>query len=319
MGKVLITASHFQTLCQEAIQLLESNGHSLILNDHELPYYSFEELAVWAGEIDAAIIGMDRWDDQVFQIAPKLKILARFGVGVDNIDLEAAKRHGVQVVNAAGMNANAVAELAVAMILNCLRGVPELSQKLSQGQWLRSVGRDLQGQTVGLLGFGDIGGRVAKKLSGFDVKLLAYDPYPNQEKASALGVTLADLDTVLSSSDILSIHMPSLPATHHFMNQDIFSKMKEGTYFINTARGALVDTQALVQAVSSGHLAGAAVDVYEQEPLPMDASILHTPGIQCTPHAGAETRETYRNISLMTAQAVIDSLSGKEPKNWLNK
>ena len=136
MGKVLITASHFQTLCQEAIQLLESNGHSLILNDHELPYYSFEELAVWAGEIDAAIIGMDRWDDQVFQIAPKLKILARFGVGVDNIDLEAAKRHGVQVVNAAGMNANAVAELAVAMILNCLRGVPELSQKLSQGQWL---------------------------------------------------------------------------------------------------------------------------------------------------------------------------------------
>ena len=147
---------------------------------------------------------------------------------------------------------------------------------------------------------------MAKKLSGFDVKLLAYDPYPNQKKAAALGVTLADLDTVLSSSDILSIHMPSLPATHHFMNQDKFSKMKEGAYFINTARGALVDTQALVQAVSSGHLAGAAVDVYEQEPLPMDASILHTPGIQCTPHAGAETRETYRNISLMTAQAVID-------------
>lgn len=114
MGNILITASHFQTLCQKAIHLLESNGHQVILNDHELPYYSFEELAVWAPEIDGAIIGMDQWNEQVFQIAPKLKILARFGVGVDNIDLEAAKRHGIQVVNAAGMNANAVAELAVA-------------------------------------------------------------------------------------------------------------------------------------------------------------------------------------------------------------
>ena len=319
MGNILITASHFQTLCQEAIRLLESNGHRVILNDHELPYYSFEELAVWAGEIDGAIIGMDRWDERVFQIAPKLKILARFGVGVDNIDLEAAKRHGVQVVNAAGMNANAVAEMAVAMILNCLRGVPELSWKLAQGQWSRAVGRDLQGKTVGLLGFGDIGGRVARKLSGFDVDLLAYDPYPNREKAAALDVTLADLDTVLRSSDILSIHMPSLPATRHFMNRETFGKMKKGAYFINTARGALVDTQALVEAVSVGHLTGAAVDVYEQEPLPADAPILHTPGIQCTPHAGAETRETYRNISLMTAQAILDSLSGKEPKHWLNK
>ena len=318
MGKVLITASHFQTLCQEAIQLLESNGHSLILNDHELPYYSFEELAVWAGEIDAAIIGMDRWDDQVFQIAPKLKILARFGVGVDNIDLEAAKRHGVQVVNAAGMNANAVAELAVAMILNCLRGLPELAHRLQNGEWCRAVGQDLFGKTVGLLGFGDIGGRVAQKLSGFEVNLMAYDPYPNREKARRLGVTLADMDTVLAQSDILSIHMPSIPATRHIMDRNTFQKMKPGAYLINTARGALVDTDALVQAVAEGHLAGAAVDVYEQEPLPMDAPILHTPGIQCTPHTGAETRETYYNISMMAAQAVVDSLNGKPPRNWLN-
>ena len=318
MGNILITASHFQTLCQKAIHLLESNGHQVILNDHELPYYSFEELAVWAPEIDGAIIGMDQWNEQVFQIAPKLKILARFGVGVDNIDLEAAKRHGIQVVNAAGMNANAVAELAVAMILNCLRGIPELNRKLTDGQWSRAVGRDLLGKTVGLLGFGDIGGRVAKKLSGFEVRLLAYDPYPNREKAAALGVTLTDLDTVLTQSDILSIHMPSIPATRHVMNRETFAKMKPDSYFINTARGALVDTQALVDAVAGGHLAGAAVDVYEQEPLPMGAPIRHTPGIQCIPHAGAETRETYSNISMMTAQAVIDSLSGKEPKNWLN-
>ncbi len=318
MGNILITASHFQTLCREAIHLLEANGHRVILNDHELPYYSFGELAVWAPEIDGAIIGIDQWNEQVFRIAPRLKILARFGVGVDNIDLAAAKRHGVQVVNAAGMNANAVSELAVAMILNCLRNVPELSRKLAGGQWSRAVGRDLLGKTVGLLGFGDIGSRVAKKLTGFEVRLLAYDPYPNREKATALGVTLADADTVLTESDIISIHMPSTPETRHIMNNEAFQKMKSGSFFINTARGALVDTQALVDAVVSGHLAGAAVDVYEQEPLPMDAAILHTPGIQCTPHTGAETRETYSNISMMAAQAIIDSLNGKKPKNWLN-
>lgn len=319
MGNILITASHFQTLCQDAIRLLEENGHRVILNDHDMPYYSFEELSQWAPEIHGAIIGMDQWNERVFQIAPNLKVLARFGVGVDNIDLDAAKRHGIQVVNAAGMNANAVAELCVAMILNCLRNIPQLNQKLTQGQWARSVGRDIQGKTVGLLGFGDIGGRVAKKLSGMDVNLLAYDPYPNLEKAKALNVTMADMDTVLRQSDIVSIHMPSIPATYHVMNRDAFRKMKPGSFLINTARGALVDTDALIEAVNCGHLAGAALDVYEQEPLPANAPVLHTPGIQCTPHTGAETLETYQNISMMTAQAVIDSLSGREPKNWLNK
>ena len=297
MGNILITASHFQTLCQDAIRLLEDNGHHVILNDHDMPYYSFEELAVWAPDIQGAIIGMDQWNEQVFQIAPKLKILARFGVGVDNVDLEAAKRHGVQVVNAAGLNANAVAELGVAMILNCLRSIPQLNQKLDQGEWARAVGKEILGKTVGILGFGDIGGRVAKKLSGMGVELLAYDPYPNEAKARDLHVTLTDMDTVLAKSDVISIHMPSIPATRHIMDRAAFAKMKQG----------------------GGHLAGAALDVYEQEPLPMDAPILHTPGIQCTPHTGAETVETYHNISMMAAQAVIDSLNGKEPKNWINR
>lgn len=319
MGNILVTASHFQTLCQDAIGLLERSGHHVILNDHDMPYYSFDELAVWAPEIHGAIIGLDRWDEAVFQLAPNLKILARFGVGVDNIDLEAAKHHGVQVVNAAGMNANAVAELGVAMILNCLRGIPQLHQKLAAGEWARAVGHDIQGKTVGLLGFGDIGGRVARKLSGMDVRLLAYDPYPNQEKARSLGVTLADMDTVLSQSDIVSIHMPSIPSTYHVMGREAFRRMKSGSWLINTARGALVDTEALIEAVTCGHLAGAALDVFEQEPLPADAPVLHTPGILCTPHAGAETVETYQNISMMAAQAVIDSLNGLEPKNWLNK
>ena len=142
MGNILVTASHFQTLCQDAIKLLEHNGHRVILNNHDMPYYSFDELAVWAPEIDGAIIGMDQWNEAVFQLAPNLKILARFGVGVDNIDLEAAKHHGVQVVNAAGLNANAVAELRHSSTLSEIDGggVGANCRPRYSGENCRSVG-----------------------------------------------------------------------------------------------------------------------------------------------------------------------------------
>lgn len=319
MGKVLITASHFQSLCADSLDLLKKNGHEVILGDSDIPYFSFEQLSQWTPDIDAAIIGMDQWNEKVFDIAPKLKVLARFGVGTDNIDLQSAKRHGVKVVNARGINSNAVAELAVALILNALRNIPDLNHKLSGGEWARAVGRELKGKTVGILGFGDIGSKVAKKLSGFEVRLLAYDPYPNSEKAEKLGVLMTDLDNILSQSDILSIHLPSIPSTYHIVNSGLIAKMKKGAYLINTARGALVDTDALCKAVKAGALRGAALDVYEKEPLPSNDPVLHTDGILCTPHTGAETAETYKAISMMAAQAVIDVLNGGIPQNWLNQ
>ncbi|QAT50042.1 phosphoglycerate dehydrogenase [Caproiciproducens sp. NJN-50] len=319
MGKVLITASHFQSLCADALNLLKENGHEVILGDSDIPYFSFEQLKQWAPVIDAAIIGMDLWDEKVFGIAPKLKVLARFGVGTDNIDLQAAKKHGVKVVNARGMNSNAVAELAAALILNALRNIPDLNRRLSGGEWARRVGHELKGKTVGLLGFGDIGGKVAKKLSGFEARLLAYDPLPDFAKAEKLGVLMTDLDTILLQSDILSIHMPSIPSTYHIVNAELIAKMKRGAYLVNTARGVLVDTEALCRAVKEGVLRGAALDVYEKEPLPPDDPVLHTEGILCTPHTGAETAETYKAISMMTAQAVIDVLNGGNPQNWLNR
>lgn len=319
MGKVLITASHFQSLCEDAMDLLKKNGHEVILCDSDIPYFSFEQLKQRVSDIDAAIIGMDQWNEKVFDIAPKLKVLARFGVGTDNIDLQAAKRHGIKVVNARGLNSNAVAELAVALILNALRNIPDLNHRLSGGEWARAVGRELKGKTVGILGFGDIGGKVAKKLSGFEVRLLAYDPYPNSEKAGKLGVLMTDLDNILSQSDILSIHMPSIPSTYHIVNSSLIAKMKKGAYLINTARGTLVDTEALCKAVKVGALRGAALDVYEKEPLSPDDPVLHMEGILCTPHTGAETAETYKAISMMTAQAVIDVLNGGNPQNWLNQ
>ena len=319
MGKVLVTASHYVELCSEAKNLLERNGHSVLLIDRTMPYFTFEELSGLVGDIDAAVVGLDQWNEAVFKIAPKLKIIARFGVGVDNVDLVKAKEYGIKVSNASGQNSNSVAEIAVAFMLNALRNIPSLHGSLTNGKWLRFVGSDLQGKTVGLIGFGDIARKVARKLSGFDVRLIAYDMFPNYEAAKALGVDIVSFETLLRESDIVSIHAPSNKDTFHLINRDTLALMKKGAYLINTARGALVDTDALCDAVSGGYLAGAAVDVYEQEPLPSDARILRVENIICTPHTSAETYESYRAVGLCTAQSVVDALAGKEPQNWLNK
>ena len=319
MGKVLITASHYETLCSSAKKLLEDNGHEVILNKSDMPYYSFDDLKELVGDVDAAIIGMDTWNEEVFKISPKLKVIARFGVGVDNIDLNAAKKYGIKVTNARGQNSNAVAELAVAYMLAILRSIPQLNSDLKNGDWRRFVGHDTMGKTVGLIGFGDIARKVAKKISGFGVRIIACDVFPNLDAAKELGVEIVDEDTVLSESDIVSIHIPSIKETFHYMDKERFSKMKQGSYFINTARGALVDTEALCDAVESGHIAAAATDVYENEPLRKGSRIASIPNIITTPHTGAETYETYSAVSLTTAKAVIDVLSGKDPENWINK
>jgi D-3-phosphoglycerate dehydrogenase len=298
--------------------MLEREGFEVVLNNSDMPYYSFEQLAPLVGDVDAAIIGMDTWNEAVFVLAPKLKAIARFGVGIDNIDLVAAKRHGIKVSNALGQNANAVAELAVGYMFELLRNLSGISGALRQGVWSRSVGHDIKGKTIGLLGFGDIARRVARKLAGMEVDLIACDLFPNLESAQSLGVRMVDERTLLETSDFVSLHIPNNKQTFHYMDAAKFAMMKQGAWFINTARGALVDTEALCDAVEGGRLGGAAIDVFEKEPLPADSRILRTQGILCTPHTGAETYGTYTAVSVCTAQAVIDVLNGGTPKNWVN-
>jgi len=319
MGKVLITASHYASLCATAKRMLEDAGHEVLLNMSDMPYYSFEQLAPLVTDIDAAIIGMDRWDERIFQLAPRLKVISRFGVGIDNIDLQAAKLRNIKVTNALGQNANAVAELAVGFMFLMLRNLVFQKNELDQGIWTRSVGHDIKGKTIGLIGFGDIAKRVAKKLAGFDVRIITYDLFPDFERARELNAEFVDENQLLMESDIVSIHIPNNAQTYHYMNKERFSRMKPGSYFINTARGALVDTQALFEAIESGHLGCAALDVFEKEPLPHTSKLLNTNRIICTPHTGAETYETYTAVSLCTAQAVVDVLAGKNPTNWVNR
>ncbi|MDR3437034.1 phosphoglycerate dehydrogenase [Telmatospirillum sp.] len=314
--KVLVTATNYSELCQEAKALFESKGWQIVENRFGRPM-TFDELQQRIGDIDAVVAGVDTWDESVYQIAPRLKIIARFGVGVDNIDVETARRHGIKVINAAGRNANAVAELTLGLILCALRNIPALHQSARQGFWDRFVGEELIGKKVGLLGFGNIAQKVARKLSGFDVQIVAYDKFPNLAVAKQLDVAMVSSDQLLQEADIVCLLLPSLKETRHFMNRDTFARMKDGAYFVNTARGALVDENALHEALTSGKLTAAAIDVYETEPVSADNPLFRLKNIVTTPHTAAETYETYRNVGLHTAQSILDEFEGIDPPKGL--
>ncbi len=317
MGRtVLVTATNYSRLCKDATSLLEFSGWTLIENPFGRPL-TFDELQARVGGIDAAIAGTDIWNEALFKSAPRLKIVARFGVGVDNVDIEAARRYGIKIVNAAGRNANAVAELTLGLILAAMRNIAALNQSVRAGGWDRFVGEELIGRTIGLLGFGNIGQLVARKLAGFDVQIMAHDPFPNLAVAERLHVALVSADKLLQESDVVCILLPSLKETYHFMNRAAFARMKKGAYFVNTARGALVDEEALYEALTSGRLTAAAIDVYEREPVSADNPLLTLKNIVTTPHAAAQTYEAIRNVGLHTAQAILDEFEGVNPPQGL--
>ena len=315
MGKILVSASYFDTLCGEAWRFLEDNGHEVIYDSsRSFPAYSYEELCRILPEIDAAIIGMDKYTDAVFQRAPRLKVVSKFGVGVDNIDIESAKRHGVLVTNAPGQNSDAVAELVLALILALTREVIPMNAAMRRGVWDRRLCSGISGKTVGLLGFGAVGRHLAKKLMSMDVKVKAFDLYPNKVAAAELGVEMTTQEDVIENSDIVSLHIPSTRESYHMFGASLIAKMKQGAYLINTARGDLVDTDALADALNTGWLAGAALDVHETEPLPADLPITKCANVILTPHVGSETAQAYRNVSMVVAADVVAALNGEMPK-----
>ena len=320
MGKILVSASHYDVLCKEAWELLEEKGHEVIFEtSRSFPAYSSEELKKILPNIDAAIIGLDEYTEEIFKVAPKLKAVAKFGVGVDNIDCQAATKYGVKVLNAPGMNSNAVAELTVGLMIDLLRKLIPLHEAVKAGAWPRSMGREIKGKTIGLLGLGSIARLVARKLQCFDAEVIAYDLYPDLKKAGELNVTMVSMDEVIEKSDILSIHIPPSPETYHLFNDATFAKMKDKAYIINAARGALIDLDALSRALKSGKLTGAALDAFEMEPLSGGEAILSCENVILTPHTGGETEEAYRNISLCTAKDIIKVLDGDIPECWVNR
>ena len=296
------------------------NGHEVIFDPtREFPAYSCEELVSVLPDVDAAIIGMDDYrDERVYQAGKKLKCVCKFGVGVDNIDLAMATRYGVAACNCPGQNSNAVAELTVGYMIGVLRHMIPLQKAMEKSTWTRMLGEELEGKTIGLIGFGAIARLVAEKLQNFQVKILAYDLYPNMEAAQKLGVTMTDPDRALEESDILSLHVPAVSDNYHMINKNTIAKMKDQVYIINAARGALIDLDDLAEAIQSGKVAGAALDAFETEPLPADSPILQCENVILAPHTGAETKEAYDKVSYTAALNVIDVLAGKKARYQCN-
>lgn len=314
--KILVTATNYSQYCQAGKRILEQAGCEIVENPNGRPY-KISELKEIVGDMDGVIVGVDTWNEEIFQSAPKLKCLARFGVGVDNIDLNAAKKYGVIVCNSPGINSSAVAEQAVALLFSLMRQVPQLNQAVRRGEWTRPMFHELKTRTVGFLGFGAIAREFAGRLKGFHPNLIAYDKYPNRDEAKRLGVQMLSLNEVLRKSDIISIHLPAFEETKHLICKENIQKMKTGVFLINTARGSIVNEKDVAEAMKEGKIRGFGTDVFEKEPIDISEKLFQFENYIVTPHVSAETYENCETTSIVTAKALISVFEGKEPDHRL--
>ncbi|MBC9786374.1 phosphoglycerate dehydrogenase [Heliobacterium chlorum] len=297
-------------ISEKGIEILKAAGEVAV--DVKLKQTEDQIVDIIA-EYDAVVVRSEtKITKRIIEKAERLKAIGRAGVGVDNIDVEAATQKGIVVVNAPEGNTIAAAELTVAHMLSLARNLATANGSLKGGQWQRSkfTGIELKGKTLGILGLGKIGSEVAKRARAFDMTVIAFDPYASAEKAKDMGVTIKDLDAVIAESDFLTIHMPKTKDTLKLINADRIAKMKDGVRIINCARGGIIDEAALYDAVVSGKVAGAGLDVFETEPC-TDSPLFTLPQVQVTPHLGASTQEAQVNVAIDVAYDILRVLRGE--------
>jgi D-3-phosphoglycerate dehydrogenase len=242
-------------------------------------------------------------------------VISRYGVGVDNVDLATAREKGITVTNTPGANSASVAELTIGLILSLARHIPESVAATREGGWPRLAGVTLEGKRISLLGFGQVGKQVARRLSGFDCRVAAYDPFVDPAFASAHGVELLPFEQVVVEADFLSLHLPLLPETIGIVNRDFLNRMKPTAYLINTSRGELIEDHALADALVAGRLAGAALDVFSQEPPLSDHPLLKLPQVLATPHSASHTDGAMNAMGRMALYDCLAVLSGQKPQH----
>ncbi len=271
------------------------------------PDCSLDELYALAPTAHALITRSEtNIDTSLLKICKELKVVVRAAVGVGNIDLDYATQKGILVINTPGKNTNSAAELTMGLILSMLRKLPEAQATLKAGGWDRHrfSGHELRGRTIGIVGLGNVGHRVAQFCQGFDMKVIAYDPYVSPEKFKRFGVHHChSLEELARASDILSVHVPLNPETRGMIDAGLIGLMKPGSFLVNAARGGIIDEQAIIASLSSGHIAGAGIDTFDDEPTPLPSLVTH-PKVYCSPHIGASTEEAQIAI----ADTVVDQL-----------
>jgi D-3-phosphoglycerate dehydrogenase len=296
---------------------LEENGQSILRKAGEVvdrTGISADELLKVIGDYDALIVrGRTKVTPAVFDAGVKLKVVGRAGVGVDNIDLNAAKAHHVIVVNSPLATTVAVAELAMGMMLSLVRELPRIDTSMKSNKWLKKEfeGHELNAKTLGIIGYGRIGQAVAKRASAFDMRIVAFDPLRPTEEVCNTGCEPLRLEDLLGEADVITVHTPLTNSTRGMIGADQFAQMKDGVYLIDAARGGVVDEAALLDALNSGKVAGAALDVYGKEP-PEDWALANHPRVIATPHVGAQTVEAQARAAQDIASEVLRVLRGEE-------
>lgn len=317
MKKVLITARSFSRNSEKpANKLLSKHGYHIEF--YPRGQLSAEEMRGLVDGYDALIVGIDQVDRSVIDSGKNLKVVCMHGTGTDHIDVEYASQKGIYIGNVPGGNTNAVAELAAGLMIDAARQVSYSAGETRTGKWVRRLGRELSGKTLGLIGFGLIGRRLVKLLSGFEMNVLACDLQQDHEAARTLGVRYVELEELFSESDFISLHAPLTPKTRYMLDKTAFDKMKDGVVIVNTARGALIEESALCDAIESGKVAAAGLDAVEIEPLPAESPLRQYDNIVITAHIAASTTEAADTVDFVNAQTVVSILEKQQPVSVVN-
>ncbi len=309
--KILVTPTSLQPgKGSAALEVLKEFSDDLVFNPTGRPLTE-DELIPLLQDCEGYVAGLDFITRKVIESCPKLKVISRYGVGYDRVDVEAAKEHGVLVTNTPGVNSEAVGELAFALILAVARKIPHLNEDTRKGGWMRSTGFECLGKKICILGLGSIGKVVARCAQGFGMSVSAYDPYINEAYCKEHDIAIVSFEEGIRDADVISLHLPLMDSTKHIINKEAIDQMKEGAVIINTSRGGIIDEDAAYEALKSGKLGGLGLDAFEQEP-PKDSPLFEFDNVVVTPHTGAHTKEATDNMAKASIKNLIDVLNGNE-------
>ncbi len=304
--KILVTPT---SLCRNEALIKELSARAeLILNTTGKPLTE-EDLLPLVADIDGYLAGLDTITARVLENAPKLKAISRYGVGYERVDLEAAGRLGIPVTNTPGANTQSVADLAFGLMLAVARKIPAMNADIKAGGWSRGNGKELYRKTLGIIGLGAIGKALALRAKGFSMSVIAYDPYWDAAWADANGVVAGTLTEIAAQADVISLHVPHTPETHHIISRELIASMKDGVILINTSRGGLIDEDAAADFVESGKIYGMGIDAFDTEP-PAPHRLYGFDNVIMTPHAGAHTVEAVNNMAAMSVANLFALLEG---------
>ncbi len=314
MYKILVSDS----LSEEGLKILNENKEFEVTVKAGMKP---EELKEVIKDYDALVVrSATKANKEIIEAAHKLKVIGRAGVGLDNVDLAAATQRGIVVMNAPAGNTISTCEHTMSMLLSLARSIPQANSSTKKGEWKRSkfIGVELYQKTLGIIGLGRIGREVAKRAASFGMKIKGYDPYLSKEVAEDLGIEVVELNDLLKGSDFITVHVPLTDDTNHLISGKQFELMKKGARVLNCARGGIIDEKALIQAIKDGKIAGAALDVFENEPPEPDSELLKLDNVIVTCHLGASTEEAQVNVAIEIAECVGDFLLGKGIRNAAN-